>query len=719
MTEASMNRRSSSVSLAFRLLSSASVSLAAMLAAQPALAQQAAEHVADNGIGEVGEIVVTAQKREERLQNVPISIAVLGGKALDEQPVGGSLDALAQVPGLSLTSSDIGGATSLSIRGVAPGNPFLTGSATVGYYLDSIPFASVKSAAVPDSNAYDMSQIEVLRGPQGTLYGASALNGVVRILTNDADPTQFEAKARVSTATTDGGSESYRVDAAVNIPIIADKLAVRVVAGDDHEGGWINQPIRGEKNVNESTSENLRVKLDAQPTENLKIDLAAWFSREHDDAASYADDAGNQNTPLPIPDDTRYDAYTGKISSDLPFMNITSATSFLKLQRTSYVDYTYLIPNAQFYSRLPGQVFSEELLLNSKGNGPWRWSAGVFYRDGHDDLYQTLPVILPGPISWRDSSRSYAIYGQITRTFADDHFEISAGGRYFHDRVGVKELDTPGGFLPLIGQLGEFHAVTPRFVATWLPSPKLTMYASYSQGFRSGFDQSPLALLAAPGLPPVQADKLDNYEVGAKGSLFDGFVTYDVAAYYITWDKVQQLGNIVYDGVVIGAGINGSSASGAGTDISLTLHPAPGFQVGGGFSDNGLKQDKAVVAPGGQILYPKGSRLDYSAGTTANAFANYSFALNDRFDARLNLTANYQSSQELRLLATPATLTFTSGTPLFVNANIEVANHHNQSVSIYVQNLTNWGGLLVPANDVTSEFRPRPRTIGIQFEGKF
>ena len=698
--------------------------LATIVAASPIQAQQqvASTPVPDSS----GDIVVTAQKREERLQKVPISIAVLSGKALDQQVSGGTLEALNQVPGVSQTTTDIGNATTLSIRGVAPGSPFLDGSPTVGYYLDSIPFSLVKSSSVPNSNAYDMSRVEVLRGPQGTLYGASALNGVVRLITNDADPSHVEIKARAGVSATQGGDPSFRTDAAINVPIIQDKLAIRVVGGVEQQGGWINQTLRHKTDANSSLSRNLRIKVDARPTDNLKIDLSAWFSREKDDAPSYSIDGKTQLTPLPIPQTTSYDAYNGKVTYDLPFMSISSSTSYLRLRRTSYSDYTFITPTSQLYSNLPASVFSEEVLANSNGSGPWRWSAGAFFRDAHDDLFQTLPPVLPGPIYWRDSSKSYAAFGQITRAFADDHFEISGGLRYFHDKVGIQELPTAGGFLPLIGHTEQYHAVTPRVVATWLPSQKLTVYASYSQGFRSGFNQSPLALLAAPGLASVQADKLNNYEVGAKGSLLGGFATYEAAVYYIKWNGVQQSGEIVFNGVIIGASINGSSASGAGTDLSLTLHPTSRVQVGGGLSYNDLQQDHAVKTPDNQTLYFKGDRLAYSAAFSADAFADYTVPLNDSLDAHINLTASYHSPQSINLFGTPTAadpfpdpIKNSSGRPLFVDASVDLVSHTNKTVSLYVHNLTNWNGLIVPAADARSPFRTRPRTVGIQFEAKF
>jgi iron complex outermembrane recepter protein len=702
-------------------------------AAEPAPSSQPG----GNEPAELQEVIVTAQKREERLQDVPISIAVLDGKALDKQATGGTLEALLEVPGISQSTSDAGGMTQVSIRGVSPAVPFGGGSSTIGYYIDSIPFALVRSAAVPNTSDYDMSRIEVLRGPQGTLYGASALNGVVRVLTNDADPTRFDVKARVGGADTRGGAGSYRADAAVNIPLIENELAVRVVGGFEREGGWIDQPVRGVKNANSSLSENLRIKVAATPMDNLRIDLAAWLSHERYDAASYADDAGNQSTPLAQPGRTNYGAYNARIVYDLPFMSISSATSYLDFRQKLFTDFSYNAPALdphllQLYSDLPAQVTTEELLLNSRLNGPWRWSAGFFYRDAQDDRYQTLPAVLAGhSISWSDRSKSYAGFGQITRSFADGHFELSGGLRYFHDRSDTITLVPPDSLLPAASAEANSNAVTPRVAATWLPSPNLTAYISYSQGFRSGLNQTPLTLLSAP-LPPARPDKLNNYEVGAKGSLFGGFATYDTAVYYIKWNDIQQAGSLTYGDppAYISATINGVSASGFGTDLSLTLHPARGLQVGGSLSYNGLKEDEDVTQTG-IVLYPKGSRLAFSPQYSASAFSSYAFPLSANLDGQLRISADYRSKEILRALAGGGQTTYCtvtgvnlnayceSGTPVFVNADFALTLDSNKTVSLYVRNLTNWSGLTDPSYSATTPFRPRPRTVGIQLEAKY
>jgi iron complex outermembrane recepter protein len=625
--------------------------------------------------------------------------------------------------------------TQVSIRGVSPSVPFGGGAPTVGYYVDAIPFGQVRAAVSPNVNPYDLSRVEVLRGPQGTLYGASALNGVVRVLTNDANTSKFEAKARAGLSLTKGGDASFRTDVAVNIPLIQDKLAIRLIGGVESLGGWIEQPVRNKKNANDSLSRSFRVKVGVTPTDNLRIDLSAWFSHDHYNAAPYADANGTQSTPLKQPGTTKYQAYNAKIAYDLPFMSITSATSYLNFHQKLYTDISYAAPAAppqllQLYSDLPGEVTTEELLFNSKGNGPWRWSAGLFYRDAHDDRYQTLAAVLGGKsISWSDRSKSYAAFGQITRTFFDGRFEITGGLRYFHDKIDTVTLTPPDSLLGPGSTTAKVHAITPRVVATWLPSPALTFYASYSQGFRSAINQTPLTLLAAP-LPFAKSDKLHNYEIGSKGKLFGGIAAYDVAIYYIKWNDVQQAGSLTYGNppVYISATLNGTSASGYGADVSLTLQPTKGFQVGGSLSLNDLTED-ADVSQNGIVIYSKGERLAFSPKYTASAFASINTPLSNNLDATLHASVNYRSKEIIRALPngiqtvlcspTGATVFCTSGEPVFVNSRLDLSDHSGKTLSLFIENLANWKGRPDPAIGPTTEFRPRPRTIGVQFEAKF
>jgi outer membrane receptor protein involved in Fe transport len=197
----------------------------------------------------------------------------LCGADLDKSSVQSVSDALSMVPGVAVNVTGQGGETKLTIRGVTAAGSLFAGPSPIGYYLDSVPFGLVRSAVQPYANSYDLNRIEVLRGPQGTLYGASALNGVVRVLTNDADLNDFDFKARASVSSTESGGGNWREDAAVNLPIVDGKLAARLVVGQEHDSGWINSPIGN--NINDGDLKNIRLKVNAQPIDDLSIKLGA------------------------------------------------------------------------------------------------------------------------------------------------------------------------------------------------------------------------------------------------------------------------------------------------------------------------------------------------------------------------------------------------------------------------------------------------------------
>jgi len=745
----------------FLLMSTSSVVLAQAATTSPSPTATAGDAGSPDTLLE---IIVTAQKRDERLQDVPISIAVLSGKVLDQQPAGGTLEALEQTPSISSSMSDAGGMTEISIRGVAPAIAFGDGSTTVGYYVDGVPFSLVRSAAVPNTNDFDLSQIEVLRGPQGTLYGATALNGVVNIKTNDADPSQFDAKARVGTATTKGGGPSYRADVEVNFPIIQDKLAIRLVVGDEHEGGWIDMPNIGVRAGNTTDDTTLRVKVAIRPIEDLRIDLTAWNSHDLEAEPSFGINGVQPYTYNASPSTTDYNAYNGKIVYDLPFASLSSSTSAIKLNQTVYTDYDGEEPPAnqthdardELISRLPASVLSEEFLLNSRNSGAWRWQVGFFYRDAYDNVFQTLPAIWGGTVAepnndyFRDETIQKAYFGQLTRTFDDDHFEVTAGLRDFHDSYGTYTFgginnpspSNPLQFLDYDSQHATAHAVTPRFVLSWLPNPNTTLYATYSEGFRSGLEQNPL-VVSEPGNPftepPANPDKLKNSEIGAKGRLWNNLITYDVSLYYIKWLDIQENGEAqscnANGCVPVGGTINGKSASGPGVDLSLGYHPFKGLDFGFDFSENHLVNDANVypagvgVGPNNGAVYLKGQRTPYSPEYTADAHVDYGWPLNEQLDAKASLSGNYRSQEVAIYPSLQATgigysscnngnYCYNSGSPTLVNASFEIANHNNQTVRLYATNLTNWNGLVTPAYVENTAFRERPRTIGIQFEAK-
>lgn len=675
-------------------------------------------------LGTLEEVIVTAQKREERLQEVPISISVLGGDDLDRSTAEGVTDVLTRVPGVATTVGFQGGGTQVAIRGVAAGGNSYFGSSPVAYYLDSAPFGLVKSAFGPDSNAYDLERVEVLRGPQGTLYGASAQNGVVRVLTHDADLDEFEVKARTSVSTTEGGGENYRGDMAVNLPIVEGKLAARAVIGYQDLSGWIDRPNKNKEDANDAEIGNMRLKINAQPIENLSIGLSAWLSRADYGGPSVADDNGQHAAILDEPISIDYDVYGVKIGYDFPWFSVASMTSYLDYAQYSVLDQ---IVQVGFSTLLttdhPSDVFSQEINLTSTHGGSWRWSLGSIYRDAEERIAQTF-VFFAAPIDFTDTSESFAVFGEVTRLFLDGSLELTAGLRYFEDDVGVREnvrhTGVPGE--PLVQASSKFHKVTPRVVLTWHPNDQITVYGSYSEGFRSGFNQQPTVINLVPEFPPAKPDLLKNYELGAKGSLWGGRVNFDTALYFIDWQDVQQPLVVPFGGILVTALVNGESASGTGYEFAVTAEPVEGLELGVNFSWNDLAMDADVISSG-VVLFDKGDRLNFSPEYTVGASADYVFPIGGAgFEGRFSASANYTSEQEHRTLRARVPR-ITVGDPMLIaRTSFSVDAPDHWTATIFVDNVNNEQGTPIRqpfSLAVDRDARVRPRTVGVQLECRF
>jgi outer membrane receptor protein involved in Fe transport len=696
----------------FALLSSALAASTFMFAG--AAHAQAADAAA------VDEVVVTAQKRAERLQDVPISISVLGGAALDKATEPSVAAALAKVPGVNVVGSTMGGAPQLVVRGVGASGALFAGSSPVAYYVDSSPFSMVRSAIVPDPNVFDLDHIEILRGPQGTLYGASAQGGLARILTHDPDLAAFGAKAAVHASRTQGsGDLNAGGSAAVNIPLVADKLAIRLVGDYARSGGWINAPLGSDLNDADRTS--LRLKVKATPTDNLSLMLSVWVSRNKFGAPSSSNDDKTISATLPQTIKQNFENYAGTIDYAFDGATLTTTTSYLhyKLRGLSDISTFGLPVHAILATLLPAEVFTQEVNLVSDTSGATHWSVGAIYRDGKDRKRQDV-FFIPAPIDYTYRSKSAAVYGELGHRFFDRTVDLTVGLRYFHDKVRVREnvqqLGLPG--VPLIVSDAKFDSVTPRVVLSWHPDGDTMVYGSYAVGFRSGSPQDPTVTQIAPGFPAVKPDKLYNYELGAKSTFLGGLVALDGAIYYMKWDRVQQQIGVPFAGVNVSGFINVGSASGPGADVALTLRPARRLTLGLNASWNDLEVDSDVFSSGAG-LFTKGDRLNNSPAFTGGASIAYSTPFGpDGYRLDLSASANFTSAQRnVSLLGTTAFVTKGDDVPN-VSLSAAVASPRGWTATLFVDNLTNsYAGLPSVTYSVEEQTpRVRPRTIGVRAE---
>lgn len=709
------------------------------------------------------EIVVTAQKRTELLQDVPISISVLSGQQLDSSSYSGAVDAIRTLPGVDTYESQYSGGVTFSVRGVSNVAPNFGGAGPIAYYIDGVPYGFIRSSVYPDPSIYDLERIEFLNGPQGTLYGASALNGVMRILTHNANADAFELKTRGAFYSTEGGTGSYRGDLAVNVPLIEGRLGVRAVVGYQDDGGWIDaRPVPGtmivdpngapgacspdspqgciaapnRDDVNDQRRRNYRLKVHAQPSETLSVDLTAWRLDTDTGAPPYSQDDGTIRAALPQSQFSNYKVYGATALKEFSAFSLTSMTSYIDFESYGIVDGNppgVNFPGTQ-ETQLDARVFAQEFNLASRIEGPLHWVTGAFYRDAKDlsyDLYNSDFLFSYREVldDFTDTSESYAVFGEIGRRFFNDKLDVAVGLRYFHD----KQVMTLNSSYPSAGTLvpgDSFEAIseawTPRAVLTWTPTPDQMVYLSYGQGFRSGFAQSPAVQKQVPDFTPAKPDKLTNYEVGTKASILGGRLSYEAAVFYIDWQDPQQIVSTLYDTtgnvqVLVTAVLSEGSISGPGASFGLTVRPLGGLELGANASCNDLKNHQTVQ------INQAGKRPPSSPECTYGASAQYEWALGSGFQARLGISGTYKGRAQGDALILDETTGINynvSDEITMARAQLAIESSRNWRAMLYADNLTDEDSTPgraydTPLGSADWSQRYRPRTLGVQLEYNF
>ncbi len=363
----------------------------------------------------IEEIVVTAQKRSEKLSRVPISITALGKAQMDKQGVRDVKDIARLVPGLQLQTTNELGDTNISIRGISSN----TGAETTGVYIDETPVQARQEivSSNPYPKVFDLDRVEVLRGPQGTLFGAGSEGGTVRFITPAPSLTNYTGYFRSEVGFTDGGAPSYELGGAVGGPIVPDKLGFRASLWDRVDGGYIDRvdPVTDQvaaRNANSANSTVARVALLAQPIEDLQISPALFYQRVHASDRDYSwEDGPPFATTQPAPPFTEY-AQIGQphtdtfvlpsldIAYDFGAFNFKTVTSYFRranddrFDATSY-ELSGLLPNNEIV--LPGvpnylsvgtyqerqHDWTEEVRFasNDQPDSVLSWTIGAYYQD--------------------------------------------------------------------------------------------------------------------------------------------------------------------------------------------------------------------------------------------------------------------------------------------------------------------------------------------------
>nr|WP_053000357.1 TonB-dependent receptor [Sphingomonas sp. Y57] len=631
---------------------------AQLLSARPA--GQALGASVDDGTESDGvEIVVTAQRREERLIDVPQSVSVLSVDDLAKSGITQFRDFADLVPGVSFTTFGAG-YNQISMRGVTSGFDV---SPTVGIYVDDVPYGSTTALASSaqlalDVGLFDMDRIEVLRGPQGTLYGASSMGGLIKYITRKPDAGSFGAEAQAGISSTRDGGISYNGAAAINAPIATDVAAIRVSGFYSHDGGYIDNIRLNDSNVNRSNVYGGRLDLLLQPTDRLSVRLGGYLQNIDRRGSAFADysfnlaagpsagrpatDALAQDRSVREPFEQKFRLLNGTLSYDLDWAALTSITGY-QTSRTNFVNdvsalYVPFI-NSFFnrnYSALSianftkTNKFTQEVRLVSQGESPVDWVVGGFYTRETADFQQAIisydpagllvandVYTLAGPSSYKE----YAAFGDVT-WHVTDRFDVSGGLRYSHNRQSYRQIQT-GILAGAFDRTGRFkeNVVTYLANASYKFNDRATLYVRYATGYRPGgpnavgFDP----VTGNPLAPPTyEADRLRSYEAGFRAETADRAFGIDMAAYYIDWSNFQVITSRGGFSVRLNAP---GGAEVKGVELNLTARPTRGMIFTGGFAFQDATLSEADADLGGV----KGERLPNVAKFTATLSGDYRF----------------------------------------------------------------------------------------------
>lgn len=673
--------------------------------AMPAMAQDApaAEEAGSP------DIVVTAQRREERIVDVPISISAIGSRDIERRGVT-SLDSLqTSVPGLRLV--DIGvGTQRIQLRGISQ---FL-GLPTVGNYIDELSINNFAAGGVSDMRLLDMERVEVLRGPQPTLYGEGSMGGTIRYVTASPDLTRISGSAEGQVNTVDGGEAGYRAEAVLNLPLVEDKVGIRFAAAREQVGGYVDVPAGN--NVNDARYTTLRGKLLLKPSDAFTLSLLVQHQVANQAYKNYSEE--NYDSDAVVASPLRQSYTLGNLVATYDFGPVTllSSTGYLRNKSRSVDDsgeyYNMFVFGAPVLTSAVGESatrlskFSQEVRLTTNATGPFRLTAGAVYVHGrtNSDLSGGSEPAIPGldyVISGPQISKSWAVYGDLGYDITDA-IKVEVGGRYFHDRRSsdtVLEIPSLGLSSPTV-QSGSFDSFNPRASISIKTSADGTIYANAAKGFRSGGFNTVTSPLTPPTYGP---EKLWSYEIGTKQALFDRRLFLEVAVYYNDYKGVQA---VFPQSATISATTNSGKASGPGVDVTLQGKVMRDLSISASVGYSHLRFDTTGIDR------RKGEPLDLVPDWTWSAAIDYEPLIGG--ETRLLAHLDYGYSDKARItLHSPVLdqVSFTESRAV-LNARLGV-DLGRLKPYVFANNLTNTSRIVNPA--FGAYFEPvytRPRTIG-------
>ena len=666
-------------------------------------------------------VLVTATKREETVQTLPYAISAVSGRQLIEAGIESAHGLTLEAAGLTVTNLG-SGEDKLFVRGLTDSIVPGLSESVVGVYLDDARI--VDDAPDPDLALIDIDRVEVLRGPEGSLYGAGSLTGLVRIVTNKPDFNDFASMLRWSLSSTDDGGLSTNFDGMLNLPLSTERLALRVAGYDHDEAGYISEVRLGRTGTNRTLKRGGRAELAWHANARLTLiaNLALQGIRA-DDSQYYLGNLGRNRRDNLLLEPHSDNFVQAGLTTNAAFYgaNLVSNTSFVGRHLGSTFDASYAWPQLTGFPLGPSpfdyareiQSFTHETRLSSDDGGRWSWLGGLFLAHRDEDFNSLLSgpdamgAIVAARVERREDRESEAaLFGEVAYQFAPS-WSVTGGMRVF-DAIR-KVSDDVTGFVS--GPTGLFSGtspqagVAPKGVIEYRPSEQMMFYAQAAEGYRLG-DLS----IGNPGLAGLgakfESDELWNYELGAKFDMLEHRLSVNAATYYVVWDNAQA-DQIAPNGAFYV--LNAGNVRDLGFETEFAYRPLDGLTLQGNFFWN-----NSILARQGPPIAVGEGVLPGAPDVTASVLARYDFHIGRVSDGFVGINYSYVGVSYLGFgEATPS-----MGGYRVLNARTGLANGRWE-LALFADNLTDDRGNtfafgnpfdLARSPQVTP---PRPRTFGL------
>jgi iron complex outermembrane receptor protein len=690
-----------------------------------------AQDAARSGV-QVEEVIVTATKRAENLQDVPISVTAVTAEEIQKRGATSLRDLEFSVPNFAFASNDFNRRPDISLRGITTTARNGGEDGAIGFYVDGVYLARPTDW---NSDIQDLERVEVLRGPQGTLFGKNAMAGAINMVTRRPGDT-FGGNASVEL----GNYEHRRITAAVDVPLIEGKLFSRVSFSKLDRDGYARNVFDNSR-INDEDRWGGRLQLKARPFENFEVNLSADYMTENPSRIQREVLAGpNPLTFIPGPRTVAFDRKSVNdrtlkgvhliMEADFGGYQLTSITAY----RMSFVDFqvdedTGPLDDQRTRIVNDNHQFSQELRIASPAGERFDFVAGLFYvnvwADSRGGFVQhgVASPFFPGSTAtsgtvWTDS---YALFGNGNYRLTD-RLTLNAGVRFGYEtkQISFTRLNTNGGFFGgVFPNFGPFEdrlieqTVSPTVGLQYTFSPDVMTYAKWSRGDKSGGWNAGISFR---GADPFKPEQVDNFEVGLKSDLLDGRARVNLAAFYMDYRNLQVT---TFGGLANGVGFNVDNAAKArikGFEVDFTLVPTEGLTLSGGL---GYLDTEYADYQTSATANNNGNRLTFAPNWTANLVADYERPISSSLTFVARGEWSYRGSQ----FGTP-TNTAVSKAPSYslINGRVGVSVNDGQwGVYIWGRNLADKDYLLWRDRFGTEDvggYGP-PRMYGVSLNAQF